>query len=72
MHGSISRSLGGPALKPQGPAAWTLDPGPSTLTLPPVGGGGDVTGVAEDTAHLVLLIEAEAAYTPGRVAPGAA
>ena len=59
-------------MEPQGSAARALDPGPSALTLPPVGGGGVLTGATGDTAHLIVLIEVEVAYTPCRMALGAA
>ncbi len=67
-----ARSLGGPALEPQGSASRALDPGPSALTLPLVGGGGALTDVTGDTAHLIVFVEVEVAYTPCPMALGAA
>ena len=62
-----SRSLDGPALKTQGPTV-----GPATLARPPVSRSAGLTAAAMDAAHLFLPVETDVAYTPGRLALGAA
>ena len=68
----MSGPLVGPARKSQGPARGALDPWPAAFTTPSIGRRSGLASRAVDAADLAIVIEAEVAYTPGRVALGAA